>query len=274
MKKRLLGIPYRRFILYCILIGIGVILSVIFIILGYKYNNSIINYFLGFSASMIVTVLFAYLIDYIGQKELHDIEKTKRVIYIQPISMKIIELYHRIMFLNLNEGRIEDKEYKFDDFEEFYKLTFADYCRYLDSLLNGNRPLMEVNAAFGIKNSIQEWCLKEIVNNIELIISNKSVLKAESLFNDRELHMLERIKELSINLYLPYLDTLSSDKNTAKAFMDWPKESVNDIVKNNYNGQIKAFVHELKQMAYSFEEFQNVVNVKFKKPNFPDKNSK
>ena len=70
---------------------------------------------------MIVTVLFAYLIDYIGQKELHDIEKTKRVIYIQPISMKIIELYHRIMFLNLNEGRIEDKEYKFDDFEEFYK---------------------------------------------------------------------------------------------------------------------------------------------------------
>jgi hypothetical protein len=68
MKKRLLGIPYRRFILYCILMGIGIILSVIFIVLGYKHNNSIINYFLGFSASMIVTVLFAYLIDYIGQK--------------------------------------------------------------------------------------------------------------------------------------------------------------------------------------------------------------
>ena len=271
MKKRLLGIPYRRFILYCVLIGIGIILSVIFIILGYKFNDSIINYFLGFSASMIVTVLFAYLIDYVGQKELRDIEKAKRVIYIQPISMKIIELYHRIMLFNLNEGRIEDKEYKFDDFEYFYKLTFTDYCRYLDSLLNGNRPLMEVNAAFGIKNSIQEWCLKEIVNNIELIISNKPVLKAESLFNDKELYMLERLKELSENLYLPYLGTLSSDKNTAKAFIDWPKESVNDIVKNNYNGQIKAFVNELKRIATDFDELKTILNVKFKKTNFESK---
>lgn len=273
MKKRLLGIPYRRFILYCLLMGIGIVLSVIFVVLGYKYNNSITNYFLGFSASMVVTVLFAYLIDYIGQKELRDIEKTKRVIYIQPIIMKIMELYQRVMFLNLNEGRIEDKEYIFDDFEEFYKLTFADYCRYLDCLLNGNRPLREVNVAFGIKNCIQEWCLKEIVNSIDLIIDNKPVLKAESLFKDSEIFMLERLKELSENLYLPYLDTLSSDKNTAKAFMDWPKESINDIVKNNYNGQITAFIRELKQMANNFEEFKNILDIKFKKPNIDGKNN-
>ena len=70
---------------------------------------------------------------------------------------------------------------------------------------------------------------------------------------------------------MPYLGTFSSDKNTAKAFIAWPKESVNDIVKNNYNGQIKAFVHELKRIATDFDEFKDILNVKFKKSNFESK---
>lgn len=266
MKHRIFGVSRRRFFLYCISMLIGVALSVLFIALGTIYNNSVINYFLGFSASLIITVIFAYLIDFIGQKEIRDLEKTKRTLYLQPISMKIIELFHRIMFFNITSKEFEDREYTIDDFETCYKRVFLDYCKYLEKLIGENRPLPEVNAAFGIKNSIQEWCLKEIVRSVNVILDNEIVIKAESLLNDKELFLLERLKEIAEHLHLPYLDTMSSDKNTAKAFIDWPKEQVNDIVKNNYNGQIRALVNELKSMAKTFDEFKSIINIKFKVP--------
>ena len=267
MKKRILGVSNKRFFLYFISLIIGVLFSFLFIILGFYFDDSLINYFLGFSASSIITVIFAYLIDLINQQEKIDIEKAKRSIYIQPISMKIVELFHRVMLLSIGAEE-RDIEYTFDDFEKCFQKVFSDYCRYLSLLIGENKPLLEVNAAFNIKDGIQKWVLKDIVQNIDSMMNNLAVIKIEGLFDDGEIYSLQRLKQIVENLYLPYLDTLNLDKNTAKSFVDWPKAEVNDIVKNNYRVAIVTFVDEVKQLAKTFNEFAVLKDLKFKYPIF------
>lgn len=95
-------------------------------------------------------------------------------------------------------------------------------------------------------------------------MKNQYSLIAEDVFTEKEIHVLKSFKESAELLKLPYLDTLSRDRNIAHANIDFPKEPVNNLVKRNYKSAIKRFIGDLKNMISKFEELKPIESLEYK----------
>lgn len=79
---------------------IGVLLSIISILFAYRVDNDpLLNYLIGFSASLIITVIFAFLLELIAIKEQNDKLSKKRKMFLLPIKSYISALFMHCAFV-------------------------------------------------------------------------------------------------------------------------------------------------------------------------------
>lgn len=87
---------------------IGVLLNIISILFAYRVDNDpLLNYLIGFSASLIITVIFAFLLELIAIKEQNDKLSKKRKMFLLPIKSYISALFMHCAFMECwqNEKR-------------------------------------------------------------------------------------------------------------------------------------------------------------------------
>ena len=270
-KKRILGVPRRRFLAYSILIGITFIFIIIFLVLHIKFQNLIINFCLNIFGSLFVTVIFGYIIDFISQREVIELEKSKRIFYLQPIVEKINNLIVRVILLNDKNKKLKCENMQLDYFESAMKNLYSEYFKYLEKLTDKQKPLPEMNKAFVIKTTIEER-LKEIIKSIDTILNNVQNDMIEShLLNNMEKLELKTLRDTTNKLHLPYLDIINFDKNNQIIKYDWPKNNppIDDRVKRNYITSICLFVLTINRLMKNVNEFKSIGNIKFKTLTIP-----
>ena len=109
-----------------------------------------------------------------------------------------------------------------------------------------------------------EYSVEPLIAAIDDVLKNQYSLIADDVFTEKEIHILKSFKESAELLKLPYLDTLSRDRNIAHENVDFPKEPVNDLVKGNYKSAIKRFIEDLKNMICTFEELKPIESLEYK----------
>lgn len=241
---------------------IGVLLSIISTLFAYQVDNDpLLNYLIGFSASLIITVIFAFLLELIAIKEENDKRNKKRKMFLLPIKNYISALFMRCTF---SEWLQNEQNYTYNDFSNLLEKAFNSYCFYVDQIVDDNRNCELLNKAFNYKNGIQNYSIEPLITAIDDVLKNQFSLIADDVFTEKEIHILKSFKKSVELLKLPYLDTLSLDRNIAHENVDFPKETVNDLVKGNYKSAIKRFIGDLKNMISTFEELKTIESLEYK----------
>ena len=270
-KKRILGVPRRRFLAYSFLIGIAFIFIIIFLVLHVKFQNLIINFCLNIFGSLFVTVIFGYIIDLISQREVIEFEKSKRIFYIQPIVEKINNLIAQVILLNNKNKTLKCENIQLDYFKSAMKNLYSKYFEYLEKLTDKQKTLPEEKKAFAIKSAIEKW-LKEIIKSIDTILNNaQNDMIVSHLLNNMEKLELKTLRDTANELHLPYLDIINFDKNGQIIKYDWPKNNppIDDRVKGNYITSICLFVSIINTLMKNVNEFKFIGNIKFKTLTIP-----
>lgn len=252
-----------RKILYLSCSLIGIFLSGISILLAYYVRNDpLINYFIGFSSSLIITVIFAYFLEIITLQERNYNLIKKRRMYLLPIENHIRSLFNSCAICEYS--RTGKAKYSFNDFTNLLKNSFESYCTYIDKIVFDNRNCDLLNKANSYKNGIQKYSVEQLMADIDNILDNRFNLVVDEVFDEKELSILMIFKKSAEHMKLPYLDTLSYDENTAHATVDIPKQPVNEIVKGNYDSAIKNFIENLKKLISEFRELKQIETMEYK----------
>lgn len=265
MIKEKLSKP--KLILYVVSLVLSVLTCSILILMRFRLNQTgepeqasiyFIDFFVGLCSSVFVTILFAFLLDQISLRENNEKKRVKRNLYLNPIKNEITSLFFSACF-SLNK----DMVYTFNDFTEILNKDFDGYCDVVKKIANGgNRDCKLLNEAFNYKNGIEVYRIVPLVKAIDEILNAHNILLSEGLFAQSEIIKLHYFKADVERLRLPYLGTLSKDRNVARDFIDWPKEPINDLVKQNYKGATKAFCHSLKDLCNTIPEFKIILSLK------------
>lgn len=267
MKECLFGVSKKRFYLYFIVFIFSILLSVVMIILNFYTSNPVINYFIGFSASLVITDVFAYVLDCIGNSELQQIKKQKRQIYMEPVKNYMCNLLFSTFMLRDNYYPDLEKEYSLDDFANSLIDVFRKYKEYI-SVLVRERQIEAINCACNIKNGIEIYCVNQLLYNINVILGNKHFLKTEGLFNENELISLKILYDNLEKLKFPYLNTSEKDDNKAIARMEWPDENIKSIVENNFISNAKGLQSHILMLIKIFPEMESLTKISYHHPNF------
>lgn len=266
MEKEKISKP--KLILYVISLVLSVLMCLILILLRFNLIKTgwqeettkyFIDFFVGLFSSVFVTILFAFLLDQISLRESNKKKKTKRNLYLAPIEDKITELFSGACS-SLDENMV----YTFNDFVMVLIKNFDGYCDVIKKISHGgNDDCKLLNEAYNYKNGIEVHRINPLIEAIDEILSARYILISDGLFAQKEISQLCFFKEDLEKLRLPYLDTLSKDENVGRAFIDWPKETINDLVKQNYKSAAKAFFHTLEGICNTIPEFERFSLLKF-----------
>lgn len=258
MKKMKL-LKWKK-ILYSVGLAVGIVSSAVSVGLSYRFeNNPIVNYFIGFSASLIITILFAWLLEMISLNESNKQLIKRRNVFLLPISEYISSMFIRCQ-VDFNEKASKDTDF-YNCFETSLKQDFSLYCIYIDKLVDNNRDCDLINGAYDFKFGIQVYSVEPLLEVLDTIISQKYYLLAEGLFSRGQIEIIKSFRREVDMLKLPYMDVLSRDRNIAHENIDWPKEPVNDLVRQNYNTAIVGFIHSLKTMTHEFDELKSIERI-------------
>ena len=267
MKKCFFGGSKKRFYLYFIVFIFSILLSVVMIILNYYTSNPVINYFIGFSASLIITDVFAYVLDCISTSELLQIKKIQRQIYIEPVKNNMHNLLFSTFMLRDNYYPNLEKNYSLDDFANSLIDLFRKYKEYI-SVLVLERQVEAVNCACNIKKGIEIYCVNQLLYNINLLLDNKYFLKIEGLFNENELISLKILYEYLEKLKFPYLNTIEKNDNKAIERIEWPDENIESIVENNFISNAKGLQSQILMIIKTFPEMESLTKITYHHPTF------
>lgn len=264
MVKEKLSKP--KLILYVVSLVLSVLACAILILLRFHLNRTgeqeeptkyLVDFFVGLCSSVFVTILFAFLLDLISLRESNEKKKIKRNLYLNPIKSEIMVLFHSACFF-----LDKDKSYNFNDFAEILNKDFDGYCEVIEKISHGGyRDCKLLNEAYNYKNGIEVYRINPLVQAIDEISNAHNVLISEGLFSQWEITQLHYFKKDVERLRLPYLGTLSKDRNVARDFIDWPKEPINDLVKQNYKGATKAFYRALEGLCNTIPEFKAIFSL-------------
>lgn len=256
-----------KLILYVVSLVLSVLTCAILILLRFHLNQTgkqeettryFIDFFVGLCSSVFVTILFAFLLDQISLRESNEKKKSKRNLYLNPIKSEIAVLFHSACFL-----LDIDKVYSFNNFAEILNKDFDSYCEVIEKISQGrNRDCKLLNEAYNYKNGIEVYRIDPLVKAIDEILNARNILLSEGLFSQGEIIQIQNFKIDVERLRLPYLGTLSKDRNVARDFIDWPKEPINQLVKQNYKSATKGFTNSLKGICNTIPEFKAILSLK------------
>lgn len=242
----------------------GVVLSAILIFFAYRLDNDpLINYFLGFSRSLIITVMFAYLLELISLQEQNDKRQRQRNMYLMPVKRYAGGLLACVTCCDWPLGI--ERSYAFEDLPVLMKRCFDAYCVCIEKIAAGDRTCKTINEAYNYKRGIQQYKMEPLMTSIDNIVNNQFCLIADNVFTEGEIQELQTFRDSTTYLKLPFMDELRKDRNVAVVEIDYPKEPVNDIVKRNFETSIKRYMGCLEVVIRDFEELRPLKDMKFKR---------
>lgn len=261
-KKNVIKIAKWKLALYLGSFLAGVVLSVVLIILAYRFGNDpLINYFLGFSSSLIITVIFAYLLELISLQEQNDKRQRQRNMYLMPVKRYAGGLLAYVTCCDWPLG--VKRCYTYAELPVLMKRCFDAYCVCIEKIAAGDRTCKTINEAYNYKQGIQQYTMEPLMTSIDNIVNNQFCLIADNVFTEEEIQKLHAFRDSATYLKLPFMDELKKDRNIAVVEIDYPKEPVNDIVKNNFDSAIKRFMVDLEVVTNAFDELKSLRNIKF-----------
>lgn len=129
---------------------IGALLSFASVLFAYRVDNSpLLNYLIGFSASLIIIVIFAFFVGTYSHKKQNGKPSKKRKMFILPIKSYISALFIHCAFIGCWQN--ENKKYTYNDFSNLFKKAFDSYCVYIEQIVDNNKncellnKLLEIN---------------------------------------------------------------------------------------------------------------------------------
>lgn len=248
-----------RKVFYIITLIVGIILSIGSIHLEeYKYSNSPrVDYFIGISASLIITVLFAFIIEWIAIDEQNNIILKKRKFYILPMKNYISDLFiYSILFV---ERENHEKKYVFDDFSRILKQAFELYFSSKNQLSkNTIRYSALINKEY-FEFLITQLTITPLIKLIYGILNNQYLLIIDNVFEEDEIRTFkELIKTLQALVHL-----CSSDLNSKSEVTDIPKELSDYFFKEMCEEKVNEFVGNLKKAINKIEELKVLEKIAF-----------
>lgn len=254
-NKTILYVEKVHFLIYLITLIIGVLSSIGIIWVGWHFENALINYFLSLTASLIVTPLFAYMIDVANSKTHKDELSEKRNMLLKPLINNIVAMMGRTMII-WNYGDLQDREINYANIEFCIDSLLDKYVICIDKLSQQNRDIKLVNESFNIKQW-EEYGIREIEKQLKSILDNQISLIAENILTQNDCFHFNLLYSAISSAKLPYLSMLH-DKNISKATVDWPQMPLSDIDKNNLHSSFKFFVSTLKSVVSHISDFNSL----------------
>ena len=225
-RKTILFVPKIHFIIYLITVCLGVLLSLLIVGLGFKYDNSVINYFLSLTASLVVTPIFAYFIDVANSRIQKTALKEKRGILLNPLVNNTVAALARTCIIR-NYVEFQNKEITFDNIEECINILLDKYIDLIGKLCYQRNDIKLINECFNIKQW-EVYGLREIEKQLKAFLDNEVALVSEGILTTSDYLMLHRLYDAVTNARLPYLSQ-EQDKNISKATVDWPTMPLSEI---------------------------------------------
>lgn len=254
-KNNVLCVDKVHFIIYLITLIIGLLSSIGIILLGWHFENVLINYFLSLTASLIITSIFAYLLDVANSKS-HEVElATKRTLLFNPLKNEIAAMMGRTSII-WNYEDLQDKEINYANIESCVDSLLNKYIICIDKLSKQGRDIKLINESFNIKQW-EEYGIREIEKQIKIILDNQITLISENILMQEDCIYLNLLYKSISNAKLPYL-SIVYDKNISKATVEWPQSSLSDIDINNLHSSFKYFISILKSVIANISEFNSL----------------
>lgn len=227
--------------------------SVAVVLLGICYNNSLINYFLSLTASLVITPLFAYMIDVANSKMQKTQLSEKRKLFLNPLINNISATIGRSMIM-WNYEDLRDRTISYANFESCIDAILDKYVICLAKLVRQRDEIRLVNESFNIKHW-EEYGFREIEKQLKIILDNQINLLAEDVFSQNDIFHLNLLYDAVCKARLPYL-SMTYDKNISKAAVDWPQAPLTDLDIGNLHRAFQFFVSTLKNTVAFISEFK------------------
>lgn len=261
MKKKkewILGVRSKKFYFYLMFFLSAVTISIFVIVIASYWNNSILNYFISLSASLVAAPVFAYLLDLIVSSFEKRELKRRSSLYLSPISTLINTMIYRILTLK-NDNVITEKVNK-SEFIDCYQKLFEEYDLLISSIKQNKNDIPTLTEAFNIKNSIEEYSIVPLKQKLQNIFDNEIIIKSDQIISDEIFFLLEELSKCLNDLNLPYLGTKSYDYNESQMIIDWPKSDISPLFKQNYKKHIKHFADLLFDLQNTSKLFNFFIN--------------
>lgn len=253
-KKNLFGVKKSRFVVYISGFVIGLIASIVAILFDLHFKNSVTSYFVGFAASLVVTDVFAYIVDRLNCFALKD---QTAFSYITPLKDNITELFFRVMS-HLNEK----KEYSINDFKDGLVKSLDEYSGYLDKIIVNRDDLVALNMADAIKRYNEKRCIQNIRNEVDRIYHNRYELIANKIIDEQEMFGFEMMRDTLKYISYPFFDILEPKESGEKGRIIWPERHIDEIYKHNFEASCSQFVDFLIELSKNNKNFSFIKNLK------------
>lgn len=263
-KKSVIKIAKWKIVLYFAGIAIGIVMSVIVILLSFRFNNNpLLNYFSGFFSSLIVTVIFAWLLERISIHEQNNKRRSYRLSWLSPIADCVQSLFYRTAaFVCTCTG--EKREYRFEDFSDLLKNAFDFYCVFAEGTNNGDKVKGTIDDARRYKSEVEEDYIQFVTSEIKRVIDNEYALMADGVLSGAEISFLGGLLGASQRLNLPDLNVASNDDGNVPEMQDKTKELINDSEIKDLYFRVDLFSMALDDTMLGVEEMGLLEKTVFK----------
>ncbi|MDE7406492.1 MAG: hypothetical protein K2M89_06440 [Clostridiales bacterium] len=245
-RKYILNVPTLHFIIYAVSAGVGILSSVLVVWLGFLYENAVINYFLSFTASLVITPIFAYFIDVSNSRIQKTTLQEKRGMLLYPIAGSIMATLSRMVtFCNYDE--FKDKEIDLNNIEECTHIILDKYVIVIRKWCNQI-----------IDNELRDEYLNfwkwevigfiDMEKQLKIILDNQVALLSEGIMDLMEIYSLNRLYETVEQARLPCFK--DQDWNTNTSTFNWPTAP---IAENDINNLHKAFTNFFSMLKRAIE---------------------
>lgn len=262
MKRNAIKIVKWKKTLYFISLLTGVLLSVVSVLLAYKFeNNPLVSYFLGFSSSLIITVVFACLLELISLRDQNEKRKKQRLTLLLPVIESVKGMLFRTAVF---ASAVSDnaREYRYEDFDDLLKKAFDYYCAFVKDPTKKHETIELSNR---YKYETQHYYIEPLVSFIDIILNNRYALMADEVMNESEISILEGLKEISVHMGLPDLDGIKTNDDCPTCLEN---DETNGLARNSdrekYYMLVELFVNTLEDSVQTIEELEPLENLEFK----------
>lgn len=255
VRKIILFVEKTHFFIYLITLSMGFLSSIAILLIGWYFENAIINYFLSLTASLVITPLFAYMIDVANSKSHKDELAEKRKLLLNPLINNIAAMIGRTLII-WNYEDSQDKEISYANFESCIDVLLDKYIVCIQQLSQQDRNIRLLNECFNIKQW-EEYGIREIEKQLRTFLDNQINLISENIFSQNDYYYFNLLYNSVEKARLPYL-SMVQDKNISKATVDWPQRPLSDIDISNLHSSFKFFVSTLKSVVTNIADFNSL----------------
>ncbi len=255
--KKILGVDTKNFIIYII----GLFLSIIFISVSFAFGSedNWRNVFCGVGASGVGAVVLAYFIDFANIKSGENEIKNKRVILFASLKSNISSSISG-MFILKTYSEYENIEMSYKNFAKCVDILINKYVLAVQNFCEYGRTSQNVQEALNLKQ--WEYSIRNIEENIKIILDNQIGLTSQHILSQIELSQLHESYKWILEARLPYF-SIKHDKNINKIYLDFPSTSLSDTDIFNIRGCFKVYVESLDRLINVINELSDIKEMQY-----------